>query len=62
MTISVLNEIHTNEWSEQYPGIISALAISRPNCSEKREKSNLLLCIPLKRLQLYFLVSAYKVL
>ena len=45
---------HTSECSEQYPDLISAAAISRPNCLDARNKTNLLLCVSLKLLQLFF--------
>ena len=48
LTIPVLKAIHTSEWTEQHPGIMSAPAIYRPNCLATRKKSNLLLCTPLK--------------
>ena len=34
----VLKVLHTSERSGQYPGVISAAAISRPNCSDARTK------------------------
>ena len=54
LKMMVLKAINTSEYSEQYPCVITTATISRPNYLVIRKKSNLLLCVPSKQLQLYF--------